>query len=44
MERDTLKMRGDRPWCFTNLRSGEGIAEVESFLLQQIPGESAFAH
>jgi urease accessory protein len=44
MERDTVTMRGDRPWCFTNLRSGEGIAEVESFLLQQLPGESAFAH
>jgi len=42
MQRDTLKMRGDRPWCFTNLRSGEGVAEVETFLLQQIPGVTAF--
>ena len=43
MERDTVMMRGDRPWCFTNLRSGEGVTEVESFLLQQLPGASTLA-
>ena len=37
MEQDTLRMRGDRPWCFTNLRNGEGLDLVEAFVLQQIP-------
>jgi urease accessory protein len=37
MERDTLRMRGERPWCFTNLHSGEGVDRVEAFLLAQIP-------
>ncbi|MDC0251401.1 urease accessory protein UreG [Synechococcus sp. AH-551-P21] len=36
MEQDTLRMRGDRPWCFTNLRTGEGLDRVEAFVLQQI--------
>lgn len=37
MEQDTLRMRRDRPWCFTNLRNGEGLDLVEAFVLQQIP-------
>ena len=37
MEDDTERMRGGRPWCFTNLRSGEGLDRVESFLLRQLP-------
>ena len=37
MEQDTLRMRRDRPWCFTNLRNGEGLDFVEAFVLQQIP-------
>ena len=37
MEQDTLRMRGDRPWCFTNLHSGEGLELVVGFLLQQLP-------
>jgi urease accessory protein len=37
MERDTVRMRGVRPWCFTNLNSGEGLDEVEAFVLQQLP-------
>jgi urease accessory protein len=28
MERDSLKMRGDGPFLFTNMKSGEGIDEV----------------
>ena len=36
MEQDTLRMRGDRPWCFTNLRTGEGLDRVEAFVLRQI--------
>ena len=37
MERDTQRMRGERPWCFTNLRSGDGIEQVATFVLQQLP-------
>ena len=37
MEHDTRRMRGDRPWCFTNLHSGEGLEQVVGFLLQQLP-------
>jgi urease accessory protein len=37
MEKDTLRMRGERPWCFTNLQSGEGLEQVVGFLLQQLP-------
>jgi urease accessory protein len=37
MERDTLRMRLERPWCFTNLRTGEGLDLVEAFVLRQIP-------
>ena len=32
MEADTKRMRGDRPFVFTNLKSGEGSAEVASFV------------
>jgi len=37
MEHDTERMRSGRPWCFTNLRSGEGLDRVEAFLLAQLP-------
>ena len=37
MEQDTRRMRGARPWCFTNLHSGEGLEQVVVFLLQQLP-------
>lgn len=32
MERDTLKMRGDRPFAFSNLKSGIGVTEVRQFI------------
>ena len=32
MERDTLKMRGKRPFVFTNIRSGTGVADVAAFV------------
>ena len=38
MQRDTERMRPGRPWCFTNLHSGEGLEQVEAFVLQQLPG------
>ena len=37
MEHDTQRMRGDRPWCFTNLKNGVGLDEVVAFVLQQLP-------
>ncbi len=37
MEQDTRRMRNDRPWCFTNLHSGEGLDQVVSFLYKQLP-------
>ena len=37
MEQDTRRMRGERPWCFTNLHSGEGLEQVLTFLSQQLP-------
>ncbi|MEB3324020.1 MAG: urease accessory protein UreG [Cyanobacteriota bacterium] len=37
MERDTVRMRPGRPWCFTDLRHGEGLEVVEAFLLRQLP-------
>ena len=37
MARDARIMRQGRPWCFTNLNSGEGVNTVEQFLLQQLP-------
>ena len=32
MERDALKMRGLKPFVFTNVRSGEGVGEVARFV------------
>jgi len=37
MEQDTRRMRGERPWCFTNLHSGEGLEQILDFVYQQIP-------
>ena len=37
MEQDTKRMRGELPWCFTNLQSGEGIDKVLEFLCRQLP-------
>lgn len=35
MARDAKKMRGDRPFVFTNLRTGEGVEEVINFIVKQ---------
>jgi urease accessory protein len=35
MRADTLRMRGDRPFVFSNLRSGSGVAEIVAFIRHQ---------
>jgi urease accessory protein len=35
MDRDARKMRGSRPFVFTNLKSGEGLARVAEFIVEQ---------
>ena len=32
MERDTRRMRGDKPYVFTNLRAGAGVSTVVEFV------------
>jgi len=32
MERDTLKMRGDRPFVFSNQKTGQGLEQVIAFI------------
>jgi urease accessory protein len=35
MARDAKKMRGERPFIFTNLRSGDGVEQVIDFIRRQ---------
>jgi urease accessory protein len=35
MERDTLKMRGNKPFAFTNLKTGSGLEAIFSFIDRQ---------
>ena len=32
MDRESKRMRGQRPFVFTNLRAGQGVAEIASFI------------
>ena len=34
MDRDSRKMRGDRPFVFTNIKAGNGVAEVADFIVR----------
>ncbi len=34
MERDAKKMRGEKPFIFTNLKTGDGVGQVVDFLLK----------
>ncbi|MCP1676785.1 urease accessory protein [Natronocella acetinitrilica] len=35
MDRDSRKMRGDRPFVFTNLKTGEGLETVRDFIIRE---------
>ena len=35
MDRDARRMRGDRPFVFTNLKTGEGVDRVVEFVVMQ---------
>jgi urease accessory protein len=35
MERDARKMRGDRPFVFTNLKEQRGVAEIGAFIVRE---------
>ena len=35
MERDAKKMRGARPFVFSNMKSGQGLAEIIAFVVDQ---------
>ena len=35
MERDTLRMRGERPFVMTNLRAGEGLDAIVEFVIRE---------
>jgi urease accessory protein len=36
MHRDAKKMRGDRPFVFTNLKTGEGVAEIIAWIERDV--------
>jgi len=35
MDRDARRMRGERPFLFTNLKANEGVAEIAAFIERQ---------
>src|SRR5436190_7351537 len=41
MRRDAAKMRGERPFVFTNLKTGEGLDAVVRFIEPHVRGPSA---
>jgi urease accessory protein len=34
MERDAKRMRGERPFVFTNIKAGDGVEVVERFVVR----------
>jgi urease accessory protein len=41
MEAGTLRMRGNRAFVFSNLKSGEGVEPIANFLIHGWLGEEA---
>ena len=35
MDRDALKMRGDKPFVFSNLKEGAGLDQIKAFIVDQ---------
>jgi urease accessory protein len=35
MERDSRRMRGERPFVFSNMKTGQGLAEIIGFIERQ---------
>jgi len=35
MEKDAQKMRGDKPFVFSNLKKNIGIEQIENFIIKQ---------
>ena len=35
MEKDARKMRGEKPFLFSNLKNGMGLEEIENFIIKQ---------
>ena len=35
MDRDAKKMRGERPFVFSNLKSGQGVDQIIEFIVRQ---------
>jgi urease accessory protein len=35
MDRDARQMRGERPFVFTNMRAGDGVAEIAAFVVRE---------
>ncbi|SER06235.1 urease accessory protein [Nitrosomonas sp. Nm51] len=44
MARDAKRMRGDRPFVFTNMRTGQGVQEIIDFIVKQGLLEEVKAH
>ena len=44
MKRDTLKMRGERPFLFTNLRAGLGVPELKAWVEEKMSLPSEARH
>jgi urease accessory protein len=43
MERDTVRMRGSRPFVFTNLRAGEGVDAIVAWIKRELTLDAATA-
>ena len=35
MERDSKRMRGERPFVFANIRAGVGVPDIAAFIVRQ---------